>query len=245
MNHPYDLLAGLVDGTLDAGDRARVDAHLAVCPSCRDDVRAAERGRTAARSLPRAMAPSDLHDRVVNEAGGRGGAGVPGPPRWHRWAAAAGAAAAVVAAIAIALPNVGGGGEREMAAQDAGGDAGAAESAEAASNVEVPLEVQDEDYDAGDLERLARDPEAERAGTLATDPEPGGSPAAFRCVTEAFAEQPDGRLTRLIQARFQGREAYLAVYLEGPGAGQPPDIGAVWVAARDDCTILSFAQARL
>jgi hypothetical protein len=244
MNHPYDLLADFVDGTLDAGDRARVDAHLGVCASCHEDVRAAEEGRAAARSLPRAVAPSDLHDRVAAEAGGGGdAAGLRGAPRWYRWAGVA-AAAAVVVAIAIALPNIGGDGDRERVAEDSGG-AGAAESAEVTSGVEVPLEMQDEDYDAQDLERLARDPEAGRAAALATDPESGGSPAAFRCVTMAFAGQPDGRLARLIQARFEGRQAYLAVYLEGPGAGQPPDTGAVWVAARDECTILSFAQARL
>ena len=45
--------------------------------------------------------------------------------------------------------------------------------------------------------------------------------------------------------RFEGEEAYIAVYLEGPGAGQPPDTVAVWAASSKDCTILSFAWARI
>jgi hypothetical protein len=46
----------------------------------------------------------------------------------------------------------------------------------------------------------------------------------------------------MIQARFEGEEAYIAVYLEGPGAGEPPDTVAVWAASKD-CTVLSFAEA--
>jgi hypothetical protein len=49
----------------------------------------------------------------------------------------------------------------------------------------------------------------------------------------------------LIEAKFEGRPAYIAVYLEGPGAGEPPDTAVVWAAAKDDCTILSFASARI
>jgi hypothetical protein len=70
-------------------------------------------------------------------------------------------------------------------------------------------------------------------------------PAAARCVRKAFDEQPAGTLTRLILARFEDRDAYIAVYLEGPGANEPPDTAAVWVAAKDDCSILSFASARI
>jgi hypothetical protein len=63
-------------------------------------------------------------------------------------------------------------------------------------------------------------------------------------VTRAFDEQPAGRLARLIRARFEGEEAYIAIYLEGSGADEPPDTVAVWAASVDDCTILSFASAR-
>ncbi|MGI8617320.1 MAG: hypothetical protein ACR2L4_11180, partial [Actinomycetota bacterium] len=161
----------------------------------------------------------------------------------YRWAGVA-AAAAVVVTIAIALPNVGGGEMGRNTQEDSQGTM-AAEPAEDVAGGQV--ELQDENYDATELEQLARaagaDPSAQ--AVEANAPQTGADPAAARCVRRAFDEQPAGTLTRLIHARFEGREAYIAVYLEGPGANEPVDTAAVWVAARDDCTILSFASARI
>jgi len=78
---------------------------------------------------------------------------------------------------------------------------------------------------------------------VSTDASPDPS-AALRCVTKAVQNNATGRLIRLIQARFQGRAAYIALYLESPGAGQQPDLVAAWVAARDDCSFLSLAYSR-
>lgn len=245
MNHPYDLLADLVDGTLDEGDLARARAHLDVCPACRGDVAHANAGRDAARSVPQVTAPPGLHERVVAAAGGRG-RGTPGQavPNWYRWAGVA-AAAAMVVAIAIALPNVGGGGN-ERAATDSQGTMAAGAQAEDASSPDQ-VEIQDVNYDATELEQLARAGGADPAALVeANAPETTrADPAAARCVRRAFDGQPVGQLTRLILARFEGRDAYVAVYLEGPGANEPADTAAVWVAAKDDCTILSFASARI
>ena len=102
MNHPYEQLADLVDGTLDEETLAGVQAHLRTCASCREDLANATAGRAAARSLPQEPAPADLHERV---AGGRrrprsrGARLVPVGP--------AAAAAALVSRIALALPDVG------------------------------------------------------------------------------------------------------------------------------------------
>ena len=38
MNHPYEQLADLVDGTLDEETLAGVQAHLRTCASCREDL---------------------------------------------------------------------------------------------------------------------------------------------------------------------------------------------------------------
>ena len=103
MNHPYEQLADLVDGTLDEDDLAGVQAHLDTCASCRADLAHAIAGREAARSLPQVAAPADLHGHVIVSAGGRGH----GTPAWYRWAGVAAAAAAVVA-IAIAHTQHGG-----------------------------------------------------------------------------------------------------------------------------------------
>ena len=240
MNHPYEQLADLVDGTLDEDDLVGVHAHLETCASCRADLAHATAGREAARSLPQVAPPADLHGNVIVAAGGRGH----GAPAWYRWAGVA-AAAAVVVAIAIALPNVGGNDER--AAQDTAmsARAGSEAAAQGAGGAYRP-EVVDKDYDAQDLERLALETGSKEAALAAApQADAADSSDADRCVRRAFAEQPAGRLARLIQARFEGRAAYIAVYLEGPGAGEPPDTAVVWVAAKDDCTLLSFASARI
>jgi hypothetical protein len=236
MSHPYELLADLVDGTLDEDALAGVQAHLDACVDCRRDVADATAGAEAARSLPREAPPPDLPRRVVDAGGGRG------TPPWYRWAGAA-AAAALVVAIAIALPNVGGdAGDR--AADGAAEGAGPAET-NAASEDGVVVSLEDKDYDAGDLEDLARS--GAQAAEVSTDSAGAGfrnAGAAVRCVSRAFGNQQTGRLTRVIQARFEGEEAYIAVYLEGPGADEPPDTVAVWAASKDDCTALSVASAR-
>jgi anti-sigma factor RsiW len=238
MNHPYEQLADLVDGTLDEDDLGRVQAHLDTCGSCREDLAHATAGREVARSLPQAAPPAGLHRRVIVAAAGHGHAA----PTWYRWAGVA-AAAAVIVAIAIALPNVGGGTsgdalEGAAARVDAGTEA---QGAGAGGQIEVV----DKNYDAKDLERLARDTGSETTAQGAAPEATALDAGAARCVSEAFDEQPVGRLARLIQARFEGRAAYIAVYLEGPGAGEPPDTAVVWAAAKDDCTILSFASARI
>jgi hypothetical protein len=245
MNHPYEQLADLVDGTLDDGDLAGVQAHLDTCASCREDVAHATAGREAARSLPQAPGPADLHHRVLTAAGGRGN-GVPdrGIPQWYRWAGVA-AAAAVVVAIAIALPNVGGGKNKDSAGGAEATLATGPEAQEAASG--APVEVVDKNYGESGLQRLVsasasdtRSPEQTASTDASADPD-----AALRCVTKAVQNKATGRLIRLIQARFQGRAAYIAVYLESPGAGQQPDLVAAWVAARDDCSFLSLAYSRI
>jgi anti-sigma factor RsiW len=243
MNHPSDLLADLVDGTLGADARARVEAHLSACATCREDVAAASGGREALRGLGAVPPPADLGDRIAAAAGG-GGDTATGPPRWYRWAGVA-AAAALVAVIAFSLPDIGDGGSADRA-----GGFGSVGSAVGTTSAEqgVTLEVRpDVDYRQEDLARLAADapvPAAPEGHAVAADADEAFGTASA-CVTRAFAKQPSGRIVRLIRARFQGRPAYVAVYLEGPGAGQDPDTATVWVAALDDCSILSFAQARI
>lgn len=46
----HHLLTPLVDGELDATDRARAEAHLAACPSCRADAWAEREGRAVVRA---------------------------------------------------------------------------------------------------------------------------------------------------------------------------------------------------
>ena len=244
MNHPHELLADLLDGTLDAERRAGVETHLRTCEDCRADLAAATAGRDAARSLGVVPAPPNLHERVVAAAGGGGGS----RPGWYRWAAAA-AAAAVVVAIALALPNVGndtsGGGGEDVRAASAEASVPEAQSDAAGAAAEVGIEVQDRSYDGRDLEELAKHgPNARATQPAAFSPNDGS--AAVRCVERSMGTASlSGRLVRLIDARFEGTPAYIAVYLEGPGADQPPDTSAVYVASKGDCRFLSTAAAKL
>ena len=243
MNHPLDLLADLVDGTLDAERRVGVEAHLRICEECRSDLAGATGGRDAARSLEAVPAPPNLHERVVAAAGG-GGAGRPG---WYRWAGAA-ATAAVVVAIALALPNVG-----DESDSAGGASAARVESAQqapaAAADAEdggasVLLEKESRNYDRRDLEDLAEQGPSATAQPAALSAKNGS--AAVRCIERSMGTtRLTGRLVRLIDARFEGTPAYIAVYLEGPGADQPPDTSAVYVASKGDCRFLSTAAAKL
>ena len=242
MNHPHDLLADLVDGALDADRRAGVEAHLDTCEDCRADLAAATTGRDAARSLDPVPAPADFHERVMVAGSGGGDR-----PRWYRWAGAA-AAAAVVAAIALALPNVGsepgsagsadsraaGAEQAPAAAIDAGGDAAS-----------VVVERQSRNYDERALRQLAKQGANGRSQAAVFSGAAKDGSTAVRCIERSLGTRLGGRLVRLIEARFAGTPAYIAVYLEGPGAGQPPDTSAVYVASKGDCRFLSTAAAKL
>ncbi len=73
MNHPYEQLADLVDGTLDQERPRRgpgAPGHLRLLPRGSCARRAA--GRTPLDPCPTPTAPANLHRRVVAAAGGRG-----------------------------------------------------------------------------------------------------------------------------------------------------------------------------
>lgn len=244
MNHPYEQLADLMDGTLDEEDLAGVQAHLDTCASCREDVAHAAAGREAARSLPQATAPAELHREVIVAAGGRSH----GSPTWYRWASVA-AAAAVVVAIAIALPNVGDEGDLRATEDAAASVEAQADAGGARANDDVALIVKDKNYDEAGLQELVSGFSSSADAAAAEQNAPTSAAAeptaAIRCVNKAVQNEATGQLVRLIQAKFQGRAAYIAIYLESPGAGLKPDIVAAWVAARDDCSLLSLAYSKI
>jgi Putative zinc-finger len=98
--------------------------------------------------------------------------------------------------------------------------------------------------DEGDAEAAAPSATSEALATGAefadarkVDPGP-----AIRCLEEAGLPPAgaDMRLRRLVEATYNGDPAYLAVFLQGPGAGQPPDRAVVFVLSRRDCSIVNF-----
>ncbi|MGZ6544018.1 MAG: hypothetical protein ACXVEI_01740, partial [Actinomycetota bacterium] len=75
-----------------------------------------------------------------------------------------------------------------------------------------------------------------------------GSPQQLQKATACIqrsAPKEQGQLTRLILAKFEGSPAFIAAFLEGPGANQPPDSVTIWVFSTKACQILSSSFARL
>ncbi|HXF72914.1 MAG TPA: hypothetical protein VNO79_09945, partial [Actinomycetota bacterium] len=107
------------------------------------------------------------------------------------------------------------------------------------------LERTDRDFQPEDLEDLARRAREAAPPTAQQGPVPRATARALDCVLRGSDLAPDDLIVRLIEARFQGAPAYLAVALRGPGAGQPPTKAVVWVVAREGCGPLAYSQQAL
>ena len=266
MSHPEDLLADYVDGTLAERERAVVDTHLDGCARCSAEIRQAEAAKTALSALEDVPVPFGVTGPVLAEAGRRfeRRRGV----AWERFQWAAGIAAAAALILVVAL-NLGGGETQNAAtpaAAGASGGTGAAAGAEATAPgaIHFPgIERQPNvDYDDRGIQAVALEAadavvaaEEAKAAEATTAP-----PAAFAsaaqdstqrttlakdCVRQSGIQGPQDVLIRLIEAEFEGTPAYIAVFSEGPGAGQPADHIVVFVVAKDDCRILSTASQRV
>ncbi len=247
MTHPGDeLLAAYVDGALSGPERAAVAAHLDACPACREEVDLARQAREALRALEEEPVPVGVTGPVLREVA----AGAAGAPRARalRWLSGAAVAAAIVAVLAIALPELGGGGgpsspPRERAAMQ---EAGLPAAADGVARAVPDLERSDRDYAPRDLEALAREAAAGAGGPVAAEVQvPPATARAVECVLRGSDLTPEDQVVRLIEARFQGTPAYLAVALRGPGAGQPPSKVVVWVVAKEGCGPLAYSQDTL
>ena len=260
MSHPDDLLADYVDGTLDERARADVDTHLLGCERCRDEVRLAASAKAALVELEDRPVPFGVTGPVLAEAGRRfeRRRGV----TWERFQWAGGLAAAAALVVVVAL-NVGGDGSentpRPAAAGTGATGATGAEAGDATAPAPLPffgLEQQlDVNYDVEGIRAVASEAAGaveaatggESAGALASGAEDSAQRTgdARGCVRQSGLQDSRDVLIRLIEAEFEGTPAYIAVFAEGPGAGQPPDHIVVWVVATDDCRILTSASQRI
>lgn len=272
MTHPDDLLADYVDGTLDERRRADVDAHLQGCARCREEVRLAGSARASLAGLEDVPVPFGVTGPVVIEAGKRF---EQRGKTWDRfrWAAGLAAAAALILVVALNLGRGDEQNAAQPAAAGAAGATGAAEAGSGAADASaaVPflgVERQaDVNYDAAGIQAVAKDASraiasAEKAQALAGASSASTSPSrAALSADERFAMAPRPRqcieqsglptdsprdvLVRLIEAKFENQPAYVAVFAESPGAGQPADHIVVWVVSSSDCSILSTASQRV
>jgi anti-sigma factor RsiW len=260
VSHPDDLLADYVDGTLDERARADVDTHLLGCERCRDEVRLARTAKVALVELEDRPVPLGVTGPVLAEAGRRfeRRRGV----SWDRFQWAAGLAAAAALVVVVAL-NVGDGGSETTPSPAAAGTgatgAAGAEASDATASAPLPffgLEQQlDVNYDDEGIRAVASEAagavEAAEGGEAAGPLASGAEDSAQRtgdakgCVRQSGLQGPRDVLIRLIEAEFEGTPAYIAVFAEGPGAGQPPDHIVVWVVATDDCSVLTSASQRI
>jgi hypothetical protein len=255
MTHPEELLAGYVDGILSAQERAVVETHVSGCSKCSREIAMASSARSALRGLDDVPAPEDIGSLAIQEASGhRGAPGVGGTPRWYRVGGLVAAVAAGLLVFTLVLPRIGqsddagGGDQRELST--AAGDTEAGKLS-AASGIEISHENYDNTSLTALISSLAAGDSA--GGSMAAASAPpiplatGGQAQVNKALACIVRSAPDetGDLKRLIRARFEGTPAYLAVFTEGPGAGQPADTAIIWVFATDDCRILSSSFAQL
>ena len=259
MTHPSDdLLTPYVDGNLPERERASVAAHLSTCARCTKDVADATAARSALRAIDEAAIPADVvipsADPAAVAVAARRRADA---PAWQRWAGPAAATAAIALVVTLVLPRLGGGTNSDLGSES-GANSAADRSGVQVDAAPVPLELQSVDYDPESVNQLALQtaarlgagaaasaPEGSASGT--TVPKAGSASAAneaVACLRTAFRTVP-GILVRLIRADFQGEPAYVGLYAEGPGAGQPADSLTVRVASAEGCAPLSVGGVPL
>jgi putative zinc finger protein len=169
-SHPDEVLAGYVDGSATADERALVEAHLAACMTCRQEVELAGIALGAVRSLTEVQSPglagSVLEgvraDRAQSPAAA-GGAATAGtfaaggsgerhrrrePARWQRSLVAVGLAAAAVFGAVFVVRLAG-----TSTPSATGGGAARAPGAEAAA---PPILDAGADYTSDSLDALAQ-----------------------------------------------------------------------------------------
>jgi hypothetical protein len=244
-DHPDELLAGLVDGTLDERDHGRVEAHLTDCPACREDLPLALRAATAVSRLPELHAPAGLTRSVVDQARPSGR-----PNRRVAWLAAPVAAAVIGLAVWAALSAGRNGPVQEAErSHSSGGGAGAAP---VAGTTDRRIRTSNVNFDAAKIQALAAQlASASQRDLLARSPSKRSAPEAFgpadplACVTRTAAPTNQDRLLEVLVARFEGTPAYVAVFEHRPGAGQPPSLLTIWVASVHGCRLLHYASQPL
>jgi Putative zinc-finger len=271
--HPDDLLAEYVDGSLGSEERAAVDAHLTGCERCREEAALATEARAALGMLPDVLATGGTALAVRREAGRapRGGSRA-----WRAAGVAAVAAALVVGGVVVVnelnqdQPTegraAGAPGEPRRVAEDQGGaeEAPAAASEEGFAELDLPsvptyIETARR-YDTSSLPRLGQRLRDQVGASL-----DGGLAAtatayyqgfdlslftpqvrtAIRCVLQEIPPEQLVVPFRIEAASFEGDPAYVAAFLQGPAPDQPYDRVLIWVVDRDDCSFRSLASQRL
>ena len=270
MTHPDDLLADHVDGTLSDRERAVVDAHLETCARCRDEVELARRAVRALGDLEDVPVPTGVTGRVISEARANlPTTSRKDPSRWLAGLAAAAVIVGVIAVALtrgggsdadLATGAEGASGAAASSSLEKGdvpleeqrdvnydGEAGVVVLAqeviaEYRRTAAAPAADSSEGGEAAPSSTLAPAETLVTGAQTSAERKLADAGPAIRCF-EQEGVPPAGAdmvLRRLVDARYLGAPAYIAVFLQGPGAGQPPDRAVVWVLSRKDCHIEYF-----
>ena len=266
--HPEELLADFVDGTLEGEDRARVEGHVSGCARCREEVALAGRARGSLAGLSEVAPPTGLDLAVRRE--------VRRPPSRRVWALA-GAAAVAAGILAGGIVLVGQGllgGEQEQGAgaaapqpaqeqdgvtEESGERAGSSLAAgDAATSIRFTTSQQD--YTPASLANLGRSLRDDARALLAQG-FPKTAEVYFANVeVESLAKEPREALQCVLRevpadqpvvpilvqkAFFEGRPAYVVAFLQGPSETTPYDRLLIWVADRETCSLEYYAAHRL
>ena len=269
QQHPEELLAEYVDGTLGPEDRARVESHLTACHSCREEVALATPAREALAGLPELDVPSGTTWPVVQRARQR--------KRWLpalsprvAWATA-GAAAVVILVSALIGGQIiptsreaeGPAAESEVSGpeEETAEDAAMAPGALGKRLVYPTFRRSDRDYDGAALGSLARDLTVEAKQALEQGfPEPpavyytrtsallnlpGRTRRALGCVVKAVSPNRSLAPFTVVAARFEGEPAYVGAFLQADRPDRPYAELVLYVVTRDGCALRSFARQQL
>ncbi len=251
-DHPEELLAGYADDALPAEERVVVDAHLATCETCREELALATRAQALLGLLADEEVPQGLTGRVQWESRKRPAAAARPRERRYQLVGLAAAAAVVLVFAAVVIPKIGGGlttgGARTSApVKNAAAEGGGGAVPTEASPV-IVLALQNRVYDRAALTKLAKDlaflgPFARAEGRNADRPQ---TDAAVACVGEVLAASDEGtslQLVRLIRATYENQDAYIAVFLSSPKAGQAPTRALAWAVSPDTCSLITSVSA--
>jgi hypothetical protein len=269
--HPEELLAEYVDGSLAADDRATVERHLASCSICADEVAIAKQARTSLAELPEVPVPFGLEQRILQRT--RREARWTSPFAWKAARLAAVAAAVVGVGTAIFLGSIRGGEEaptpvaerqRGETAEDTSGTpapSGAQGAVTAEAAAYPRYSESGRNYTARTLAVSARAFADEATAAVNQGFPPTArefygdvdlrvrirdrSAKAVECVNTGVP--PDRTVVPFIieAASFDRKPAYLVVYLQGDDAETPYDRIQVVVVHRDTCGVLHFARQNL
>jgi hypothetical protein len=260
-DHPeFEQLSAYLDGELDAGEQARLDAHVPGCAECTATLDALRATLADLEALPEAeMSAVQIArlDAVIDQERVASRARSSGKKMRIAWAAG-GIAASLIAIVALTRMNT-----HATGPTSAGGAENAATSAHTkvlASEINYNEASAKARLTSLTLDRFALSAGGGTAAGGNTGETRALSPAAapYAADSAALASAPP-ELTecdRQIRgsgkeslepsifelAKFKGTPAFILAYLVPAGA---PTRAELWVVRRTDCFTLYFAQAKL